>query len=87
MRRVACQPSYGLRDVLRGAGRIAVSCKSNSYVTVQEAGTGTQHRVTLRQTDYERLFGSMAGPEALVKESFHFYWSANRRSRSCAPLS
>ena len=87
MRRVACQPSYGLRDVLRGAGRIAVSCKSNSYVTVQEAGTGTQHRVTLRQADCERLSGGRASPDALVKESFHFHWSANRKSRSCAPLS
>ena len=41
-------------------------------VTVQEGGTATQHRVTLRQADYERLSGGRAGPEALVRESYHF---------------
>ena len=41
-------------------------------VTVREAGTETQHRVTLRQADYERLSGGRASPEELVKESFQF---------------
>ncbi|HUT19067.1 MAG TPA: hypothetical protein VM366_07895 [Anaerolineae bacterium] len=41
-------------------------------VTVQEGGTETQHRVTLRQADYERLSGGQASPEALVRESFHY---------------
>ncbi len=42
------------------------------FVTVQEGGTATQHRVTLRQADYERLSAGRASPEALVRESFHF---------------
>jgi hypothetical protein len=41
-------------------------------VTVQEGGTATHHRVTLRQADYERLSGGRASPEALVRESFHY---------------
>lgn len=41
-------------------------------VTVREGGASTQHRVTLRQADYERLSGGQATPEALVRESFHF---------------
>ena len=41
-------------------------------VTVREGGTETQHRVTLRQADYERLSGGRASPEALVRESFHY---------------
>ena len=41
-------------------------------VTVHEGGTATHHRVTLRQADYERLSGGRAGPEALVRESFHY---------------
>lgn len=41
-------------------------------VTVQEGGTETRHRVTLRKADYERLSGGRASPEALVKESFRF---------------
>jgi hypothetical protein len=41
-------------------------------VTIHEGGTATQHRVTVRQTDYERLSGGKATPEALVRESFRF---------------
>jgi hypothetical protein len=41
-------------------------------VTVQEGGTATHHRVTLRQADYERLSGGRASPEALVRESFRY---------------
>jgi hypothetical protein len=41
-------------------------------VTVQEGGTQTQHRVTLRQADYERLSGGKSTPEGLVEESFRF---------------
>jgi hypothetical protein len=41
-------------------------------VTVQEGGTSTQHRVTLRRADFERLSAGKASPEALVRESFHF---------------
>ena len=41
-------------------------------VTVKERRGETQHRVTLRKADYERLAGSKASPEALVSESFRF---------------
>lgn len=41
-------------------------------VTVEEGASSTQHRVTLRQADYERLSAGQAGPEALVEASFHF---------------
>jgi len=41
-------------------------------VTVQEGGTETRHRVTLRKSDYERLTGGKVSPEALVTESFRF---------------
>ena len=41
-------------------------------VTVRERRSETQHRVTLRKADYERLAGSKASPEALVTESFRF---------------
>lgn len=41
-------------------------------VTVREGGGETHHRVTLRKTDYERLAGGKASPEALVTESFRF---------------
>ncbi len=41
-------------------------------VTVSERRGATHHRVTLRKTDYERLAGGKASPEALVSESFRF---------------
>jgi len=41
-------------------------------VTVMEQTGLTRHRVTLRWTDYERLSGGAASPEALVSESFRF---------------
>jgi hypothetical protein len=41
-------------------------------VTVRERGGASQHRVTLRKADYERLAGGKATPEALVTESFRF---------------
>lgn len=41
-------------------------------VTVTEGRGETQHQVTLRKADYERLAGGQATPEALVTESFRF---------------
>lgn len=41
-------------------------------VTVREGKGETDHRVTLRKADYERLAGSKATPEVLVAESFRF---------------
>lgn len=41
-------------------------------VTVREARGQTQHRVTLSETDYQRLAGGAASPEALATESFRF---------------
>jgi hypothetical protein len=41
-------------------------------VAVQEGQSQTRHRVALKQADYERLAGSRASPEALVRESFRF---------------
>jgi hypothetical protein len=40
-------------------------------VAVREGGGATQHRVTLRESDYQRLAGETT-PEALVEESFRF---------------
>jgi hypothetical protein len=40
-------------------------------VVVREGGGVTQHRVMLREPDYQRLAGE-ATPEALVEESFRF---------------
>ena len=41
-------------------------------VTVSERGSETRHKVTVRETDYERLAGGKANPEELVTESFRF---------------
>jgi hypothetical protein len=41
-------------------------------VSVQEGRSQTQHCVTLKQADYERLAAGKATPEALVTESFRF---------------
>jgi hypothetical protein len=41
-------------------------------VTVGERGSRTQHRVTLKKVDYDRLSGGLASPEDLVRESFQF---------------
>jgi len=41
-------------------------------VTVSEGGSHTRHQVTLTSSDYERLTGGEASPEALVEESFRF---------------
>lgn len=41
-------------------------------VTIREGGGATHHQVTLCGTDYERLTGGKASPEALVVESFRF---------------
>lgn len=41
-------------------------------VTVKDGGSETQHRVTLRKTDYERLTGGEATPQELVRQSFRF---------------
>ena len=42
-------------------------------VTVQQGRSSTQHRVSLRKVDYERLVGdSGASPERLVSASFRF---------------
>jgi hypothetical protein len=51
------------------------SDRGDSYefqVSVKEGRGETQHRVTLRKADYERLAGGQASPEALVTESFRF---------------
>ena len=55
--------------------KVQRSDHSDSYelqVTVKERGRATQHRVTLRKADHERLAGNKASPEALVIESFRF---------------
>jgi hypothetical protein len=41
-------------------------------VIVREHGGETQHRVTLKETDYQRLVAGQATPEELVAESFRF---------------
>lgn len=41
-------------------------------VTVRERRSETHHTVNLGQTDYQRLTGGKATPEALVTESFRF---------------
>jgi hypothetical protein len=49
--------------------------RDDSYefeVTVKEPGGSTRHTVTLDRSDYERLAGTRASPEALVAESFRF---------------
>ena len=48
-------------------------------VTVRERGGETDHRVTLRKDDYERLAGGKASPEALVTESFRFLLERERK--------
>jgi hypothetical protein len=54
---------------------VRVSQRGTTYecqVSVQERGSTSHHRVTLRQVDYERLSEGKASPEALVEESFRF---------------
>jgi hypothetical protein len=49
--------------------------RNDSYdlqVTVKEVQSETNHKVTLKQSDYERLAGGEVSPEALVTESFRF---------------
>ena len=41
-------------------------------VEVREGRGATQHRVTLRRSDYRRLAGEAVTPEELVEESFRF---------------
>jgi len=41
-------------------------------VVVREAGGETRHRVTLARSDYRRLSGGHASPEALVSAAFDF---------------
>ena len=41
-------------------------------VTVKEAGSSTQHQVTLQEDDYERLVEAYVPPNKLVEESFRF---------------
>ena len=41
-------------------------------VVVREAMSETRHKVSLSRSDYERLAGGKASPEALVEESFRF---------------
>ena len=41
-------------------------------VTVKDVGGSTQHRVTLKQEDYERLVEAHVPPNELVTESFRF---------------
>lgn len=50
-----------------------VQSKYEFQVTVQDARTSTQHRVSLSKADYERLVGGTgASPERLVSASFRF---------------
>jgi hypothetical protein len=54
---------------------VAATDRGDTYecrVTVSERGNETQHQVTVRKTDYERLAGGKASPELLVTESFRF---------------
>jgi hypothetical protein len=49
--------------------------RDDSYefqVTVREGGSQTEHRVTLKKSDYRQLVGEETSPEALVEESFRF---------------
>lgn len=49
--------------------------RNDSYdlqVTVKEGQSETNHKVTLKRSDYERLAGGEVSPEALVTESFRF---------------
>ncbi len=49
--------------------------RNDSYdlqVTVKEGQSETNHKVTLKRSDYERLAGGEASPEELVTESFRF---------------
>jgi hypothetical protein len=41
-------------------------------VTVKELSSETRHRVTLQESDYQRLAANKASPEELVQESFRF---------------
>lgn len=41
-------------------------------VTVKEGQSKTQHQVTLRKADYQRLAGDRASPTELVRKSFLF---------------
>jgi hypothetical protein len=41
-------------------------------VTVTEGGSETQHRVSVRESDYQRLTAGRVTPEVLVQESFKF---------------
>lgn len=41
-------------------------------VTVREGSSETNHTVSLKRSDYERLAGGEVSPEALVTESFRF---------------
>jgi len=41
-------------------------------VRVNEADSQTEHRVTVAQTDFERLTGSVVSPEHLVRRTFEF---------------
>lgn len=49
-----------------------IGAKYEFQVAVTEGASATHHRVTLSKTDYERLAGGKASPEALVTESFRF---------------
>jgi hypothetical protein len=49
--------------------------RGDSYefqVTVREGGGQTQHRVTLKKSDYRELVSEETSPETLVEESFRF---------------
>jgi hypothetical protein len=56
------------------AARIAVEKASASEfrVRVIEGRSETQHSVTLRPSDYQRLAGGNAEPEELIRRSFEF---------------
>jgi hypothetical protein len=41
-------------------------------VSIKDRRGETQHRVTLKEADYQRLTGGEASPKELVTASFHF---------------
>lgn len=54
---------------------VQVTPQDNGYlctVTVKERRSQTQHKVTVKHEDYQRLTSGKVTPEALVEASFRF---------------
>jgi len=63
---------------------IDVSCVTAAngwlcHIVVAEAGSETQHSVTLTRDDFQRLTTSGGTPEALVRRSFEFLLKRERK--------